>query len=229
MKRSILLISLLASGYCMAGAQETESPASQQTESSAVQETGPSASQVSPPTQTMTQQEVDALLLDASKKEAENTEHAGADAGAIQFRPWSPPAVAPTGGKTAPPRGSQFRTANVTDKGNQHYAAQWGIDTLKVAYTSSGNLLRFSYRVLDPARAAPLADKTMTPSLYSPKSHAALSVPVMEKIGPLRQAMGQKAGSEYWMVFSNKGQLVKPGDRVNVTIGSFHADGLRVE
>jgi hypothetical protein len=31
------------------------------------------------------------------------------------------------------------------------------------------------------------------------------------------------------MVFSNKGNLVKPGDRVNVVIGTFHADGLMVE
>jgi hypothetical protein len=31
------------------------------------------------------------------------------------------------------------------------------------------------------------------------------------------------------MVFSNKGDLVKRGDRVNVIIGSFHADGMMVE
>jgi hypothetical protein len=30
-------------------------------------------------------------------------------------------------------------------------------------------------------------------------------------------------------VFSNKGNLVKRGDRVNVMIGAFHADGLMVE
>jgi hypothetical protein len=31
------------------------------------------------------------------------------------------------------------------------------------------------------------------------------------------------------MVFSNKGNLVKAGDRVNVLIGSFHIDGLVVQ
>jgi hypothetical protein len=30
-------------------------------------------------------------------------------------------------------------------------------------------------------------------------------------------------------VFSNKGDLIKRGDRVNVAIGMFHADGLVVE
>jgi hypothetical protein len=56
-----------------------------------------------------------------------------------------------------------------------------------------------------------------------------LQVPVMEKVGPLRQAMTPESGKEYWMVFSNKGNFVKPGDRVEVLIGSFHADGLMVE
>jgi hypothetical protein len=31
------------------------------------------------------------------------------------------------------------------------------------------------------------------------------------------------------MVFSNKGNLVKPGDEISVVIGKFHADGLIVE
>jgi hypothetical protein len=31
------------------------------------------------------------------------------------------------------------------------------------------------------------------------------------------------------MVFSNKGNLVKHGDRVNVVAGAFHLDGLMVE
>jgi hypothetical protein len=31
------------------------------------------------------------------------------------------------------------------------------------------------------------------------------------------------------MAFSNKGNLVRPGERVNVIIGKFHADGLLVE
>jgi len=33
----------------------------------------------------------------------------------------------------------------------------------------------------------------------------------------------------YWMAFSNKGRLVKRGDRVDVVIGQFRAEGLTVE
>ena len=81
----------------------------------------------------------------------------------------------------------------------------------------------------DPAQAAPLVDKSATPALYAPRARAMLSVPVMDKVGPLRQTGTLKAGQEYWVTFSNKGNLVKSGDRVDVIIGRFHADGLMVE
>ena len=127
--------------------------------------------------------------------------------------------------KTSPYRAS----AKLTPKAKTYYLAAWGVDKLKVSYTSSGNLIRFSYRVSDPNRAKALADKKATPYLLGQKSRALLQVPVMEKIGQLRQSATPEAGQEYWMVFSNKGNLIKPGDRVNVMIGAFHADGLVVE
>ncbi len=51
----------------------------------------------------------------------------------------------------------------------------------------------------------------------------------MEKVGQLRQSSTSQAGKSYWMAFSNKGRLVKRGDRVNVVIGKFRADGLVVD
>jgi hypothetical protein len=36
-------------------------------------------------------------------------------------------------------------------------------------------------------------------------------------------------GKDYWVLFSNKGDLVKVGDRVDVVIGDFSATGLVVE
>jgi len=51
----------------------------------------------------------------------------------------------------------------------------------------------------------------------------------MGKIGQLRQSAAPEAGKSYWMAFSNKGRIVKRGDRVNIVIGNFHAESLRVE
>ena len=126
-------------------------------------------------------------------------------------------------------KGSPHRPEKLTAKAKTYYVAAWGVDKLKVSSTSSGNLIRFSYRVSDPERAKPLGDKKATPYMIGQRSRAVLSVPVMDKVGMLRQAVTPQEGQEYWMVFSNKGNLVKPGDRVNVVIGAFHADGLMVE
>jgi hypothetical protein len=124
---------------------------------------------------------------------------------------------------------SQYRPAKLTDSAKVFYVAGWGIDHIKVSYTASGNLIRFSYRVVDPHAATPLGDAKSTPHLVGQKNNVVLQVPVMEKVGQLRQTGVPQAGQEYWMVFSNKGNHVKVGDRVNVAIGSFHADGLMVE
>jgi len=51
----------------------------------------------------------------------------------------------------------------------------------------------------------------------------------MEKIGQLRQSAPPEAGKSYWMAFSNKGLLVRRGDRVVVVVGPFRADGLVVD
>lgn len=126
-------------------------------------------------------------------------------------------------------KASPYRPVSVPNRAKNYYLAAWGIDNLLVRHTASGNLIRFSYRVVNPARAKPLGSKLATPYLVGQRSHAMLHVPVMDKVGELRQTGAQGAGQDYWMVFSNKGNLVKVGDRVDVIIGSFHAIGLTVE
>jgi hypothetical protein len=110
-----------------------------------------------------------------------------------------------------------------------YYEGVWGVDDLKVKYTESGEMIRFSWRVLDAAKAAPLNDSKAEPALYDPQAGVKLKVPQMEKIGKLRQSSTPKAGMSYWMAFSNSGRRVKPGDRVSVEVGQFHAVNLVVE
>jgi hypothetical protein len=110
-----------------------------------------------------------------------------------------------------------------------YYQMVWGVDSMAVKSVEAGELIRFNYRVLDPARAQPLNDKELEPSLIDERAHVKLIVPTMDKIGKLRQSSDAEAGKTYWMAFSNKGNLVRPGDRVTVQIGKFRADGLVVE
>ncbi len=93
----------------------------------------------------------------------------------------------------------------------------------------SGELIRFSYRVLDPERAKALNDKQTEPALIAPDVHAKLVIPSLEKVGQLRQSSTPESGKSYWMAFSNPQRTVKRGDRVSVVIGQFQADGLVVE
>jgi hypothetical protein len=110
-----------------------------------------------------------------------------------------------------------------------NYRRLWGIDDIHVRSTASGSLIRFSYRVVDSDKANLLMDKKSSPLLIDESTHLALQVPVMEKIGQLRQVSKLQNGKEYWMAFSNKGHYVKPGNRVDLAIGKMRLEGLMIE
>jgi len=138
----------------------------------------------------------------------------------------SAPAAAPVK-PAGPPSGS---TPNRFSRhAAEYYSSVWGVDALGVRIVESGQIIRFSWRVVDAGRAVALSDKKATPSLEDPQAGVSLVVPTMENIGQLRQTEPPETGRSYWMVFSNKGRLVKRGHRVNVVIGAFRANGLVVE
>lgn len=137
-----------------------------------------------------------------------------------------PPAATPAPNST-PYRNQPNRMAK---RAEAYYEAVWGIEDLNVKAVESGVILRFSYRVLDPEKAKALSDKKVDPFLVSPEKGVKLVIPSMEKVGQLRQAPHElEAGKSYWMAFSNNGLVLKKGDRVDIVIGSFRAEGLLVE
>jgi hypothetical protein len=129
---------------------------------------------------------------------------------------------------TAAPPPSISRTVT-SDRGAMMYRRLWGVDELKLKATSSGALIRFSFRVVDANKAKVLNDKKVAPILTDETTGARLEVPIMEKVGQLRQTATPQNGREYWMVFLNRSHLVKPGSRVAVEIGNFRVSGLVVE
>ncbi len=142
-------------------------------------------------------------------------------AGAQSAAPAAKPAVKATPVHYQPSRFSRRATL--------YYGQIWGVDSLSVKATEQGELIRFAYRVVDADRAQVLNDKKLEPELIDLQAGVKLVVPQMEKVGKLRQNPTPEAGRSYWMAFSNKGRLVKPGHRVSVVIGQFRADGLVVE
>lgn len=138
----------------------------------------------------------------------------------------------PSQGATPAPNSTPYRNQpnRMAKRAEAYYEAVWGIEDLNVKAVESGVILRFSYRVLDPEKAKALSDKKVDPFLISPEKGVKLVIPSMEKVGQLRQAPHElEAGKSYWMAFSNNGLVLKKGDRVDIVIGSFRAEGLLVE
>ena len=126
-------------------------------------------------------------------------------------------------------KASRYRPDRFAGRARTYYRVVWGVDSLAVKWAESGEVIRFSYRVLDADKAKVLNDKTNEPSLIDPRAGVKLVVPSMENVGQLRQSTPPEDGKSYWVVFSNAGRLVKRGDHVSVVIGTFHADGLVVD
>lgn len=147
------------------------------------------------------------------------------------------PAPATQASRSAPPSAPAKRSAKVSryrpdpfaGRSGNYYRLVWGVDSISVKWAESGEVIRFSYRVLDADKAKVLNEKRNEPSLIDPQAGVSLVVPALENVGQLRQSTTPENGKSYWMVFSNKGRLVQRGHHVSVVIGAFHADGLVVD
>jgi len=149
-------------------------------------------------------------------------------AGATEL-PQAPAAQAPAGAAKPESPHSPYAPDRFTGHAALYYGLLWGIDSISVRLVESGQLVRFSYRVVDPERARVLNDKQAEAKLDDPKAGVSLLVPTMEKVGQLRQTSAPEAGRSYWMTFSNKGRRVARGDRVDVVVGQFKASNLVVD
>src|SRR5258708_9363366 len=133
--------------------------------------------------------------------------------------------------KPSPATGAPYRNEppKMANRARAFYGLVWGVESLSVKAVESGEIIRFSFFVIDADKAKTLNDKSLEPALIAPEKGVKLVVPALEQVGFLRQMSTPVEGKSYWMAFSNSGRLVRPGDRVNVVIGQFHADNLEVE
>jgi hypothetical protein len=137
------------------------------------------------------------------------------------------PAASPVPAPILPP--SALPSDNRSVHAERMYERLWGIRDVHIRETASGSIIRFSYLVVDAAKAKVLNDPKLNPVLTDPASGDKLGIPETENAGKLRQVADPENGREYWMVFLNNNRFVKPGSRVNIAIGTFRAEGLVVE
>jgi hypothetical protein len=111
----------------------------------------------------------------------------------------------------------------------RYYALRFGVNQMHARYTASGASVEFRYRVVNPDKATVLSDKRITPYMIDEQTGIRLMVHTAEQLGALRQTSPPQQGREYWILFANAGKVVKPGQRVDVSIGPFQVRGLTVE
>ena len=131
---------------------------------------------------------------------------------------------------TVPPQAGASGTAqDWRAREGLYFKRNWGVEIIGMRVTSSGYMLSFRYRVLDPLLARPLNDEKSKAYVIDEATGIRLAVPAMENIGELRQTAAAKADRNYFIIFGNPLRLVKPGARVSVVVGRFHVSGLVVE
>ena len=137
--------------------------------------------------------------------------------------------IAPQAKAGAPPTPTRYAPNRPPRRETEYFSTIWGVDSFTLKAVESGELIRFTYRVVNGERAKALNDKKNEAYLISPAAHVKLVVPSLEKVGQLRQSSAPIVGNTYWMAFSNPGRPIKPGDRVDIEIGQFHVQGLLVQ
>jgi hypothetical protein len=124
---------------------------------------------------------------------------------------------------------SAATSASWHERQGLYYKRNWGLDVVGIKPVSSGYMLAFRYRILDPAKAKMLNDLKSKAYAIDEVTGIRLAVPAMENVGELRTGSTAEAGRTYFMIFGNPGRLVKTGSRVTVVAGNLHIDGLVVD
>lgn len=130
---------------------------------------------------------------------------------------------------------SHFKGFDATASGKRAdnaIAERWGIRIEGVRLSPEGYMFDFSYRVLDPSRAASITGRRYRPYLIHEATGIRLVPPYLEIAGPKTQPEDYPEpldGRTCFVFFANPGRLVKQGDKVTVVIGDFTARSIPVE
>ncbi|MFZ2650959.1 MAG: hypothetical protein WA210_12735 [Burkholderiaceae bacterium] len=121
------------------------------------------------------------------------------------------------------PRAAQTEPASVEET--------FGIRVESLNLSAAGSMLDFRYRVLDPAKAAPLLNRKLKPYLLDEARSAKLGVPVTPVLGSIRQTSRNNVihtDRSYFIMFGNPGKAVQSGDKVSLLLGELKITDLTV-
>jgi hypothetical protein len=121
------------------------------------------------------------------------------------------------------------KRARYNQKEEIYFERRYGIGQLRVSSIAAGASLEFRCQVLDAQKAKALDDRRVAPVVIERKSGKKLSLATTGSDGNPVARVTPEAGRENSLVFGNPGMLVKPGNMVDLIIGTVHISGLIVE
>lgn len=161
---------------------------------------------------------------------------------AVAPTPSAPPPVAPASASAvpnSPATAAQAAPAAPVEAATvaQHKSEAvpldaFGVELQSLQLSASDFLIDLRYRVLDTAKARPLADRAVRPVLVNESTGERYYVPQPPKVGSLRQTTTTKqplqANRVYFMLFANPKRQLKAGDKVTLYVGDHAVRGLTV-
>ena len=115
---------------------------------------------------------------------------------------------------------------------SERVVASLGIKIRGLVLSSADYMLYFRYRVVDPAKAAPLMDRKIKPYLVVEATGNRLDIPNTPKLGLLRQTPRSSSVAkerDYFIMFANPGRRLKSGDKVSLMVGDTKIENLPIE
>ena len=105
------------------------------------------------------------------------------------------------------------------------FEEQTGIRIARIALTAGTGLIDFRYQVLDPERAIVVHDRGSPPVIVDEKNQQVIA----ERFGHQGHTDTLHAGRTYFLLFVNRHEWVKRGDRASVKIGNFVLEHVPVQ
>ena len=131
---------------------------------------------------------------------------------------------------TAPTPVAVTHEITVPDGATRIALPELGVEIVAIHMSAADTMLDLRYRVLDPARAKPLLGSSMPISIVDPASGVAMTVPVDEQVGALRQSgTNIRPGQVLAALFGNPGGAIHKGSKINLRLGDLEIVGLTVE
>ena len=112
---------------------------------------------------------------------------------------------------------SEAATSKTKVPQSRQMEAKSGIRILSAHAVGDGGIIDIRYQVLDPLKASIVeGDPTKTPALKDVRNGA-----VLTDTAAMRHGHAQRPAGTYFLLYFNKGGVVKSGDFINVTVAGL--------